>query len=145
MDPTSAFALACGVVQVVQASFGLLSLAKQLYQRGSMDSIEQLRSQIPNFKGLLSTLSTERQSHTVNSADRQEFDDLGALAKSCDDTAQELLEELQKLDISEPHKLIQALTISAKSVIKFNKIQKIKEKMEGYQKILNTHILVALW
>ena len=81
----------------------------------------------------------------MNSADGQDFDDLEALARSCNDTAQEIMNELQKLNMSEPHKLVEALAISAKTVVRSNKIQKLKEEMKGYQEILNTHILVALW
>ena len=80
MDPASAFALACGVLQVVQASFGLLSLAKQLYRKGSVDSLEQFKSRISHFENILSTMNRERESQPVNSADRQDFDDLEALA-----------------------------------------------------------------
>ncbi len=145
MDPASAFALACGVIQVVQASFGLLSLAKQLYRKGSVDSVEQLKSQISQFENVLSTMNTKRESQPVDSADRQDFDDLGALAKNCNDTAQELINELHQLHVSEPHKIIQTLAISAKTVAKSKKIQKLKEEMKGYQEILNTRILVALW
>ena len=145
MDPASAFALACGVIQVVDASFGLLSLAKQLYGKGSIDSVEQLKSRILHFKKLLSTMNANRQSQPVNSADRQDFDELGALAKACNDTAQVLIEELEELNISEPHKFFKALTISARTVVKSNKIQKLEEEMKGYQDILNTRILVALW
>lgn len=145
MDPASAFALACGVVQVVQASFGLLSLAKQLYRKGSVESVEQLKSRVSHFQNLLSTMNAERESQPVNSADRQDFDGLGVLAKNCNDTAQELINELQKLNMSEPHKFIEALAISARTVVKSNKIQKLKEEMKGYQEILNTRILVALW
>lgn len=145
MDPASAFALACGVLQVVQASFGLLSLAKQLYRKGSVDSLEQFKSRISHFENILSTMNREQESQPVNSADRQDFDDLTALARSCNDTAQELISELQKLNMSEPHKLVEALAISAKTVVRSHKIQKLKEEMKGYQDILNTRILVALW
>ena len=145
MDPASAFALACGVVQVVQASFGLLSLAKQLYRKGSVDSIEQLKGQLSHFDNILSTMNKNRESRPVNSADRQDFDELGALARSCNDTAQELISELQKLNMSEPHKFVEALKKSAKTVVRSKKIQRLKEEMKGYQEILNTRILVALW
>ena len=108
MDPASAFALACGVIQVVQASFGLLSLAKQLYRKGSVDSLEQLKSRVSHFENILSTMNKNRESQPVDSADRQDFDDLEALARSCDDTAQEIMSELQKLNMSEQHKLVEA-------------------------------------
>lgn len=80
MDPASAFALACGVIQVVQASFGLLSVAKQLYRKGSIDSVEQLKGQISHFQTLLSSMNTKRQTLAENSAERQEMDELAVLA-----------------------------------------------------------------
>ena len=146
MEPASAFALACGVIQVVQASFELLSIAKSLYQKGSIDSIEQLKSQIWNFERLLSTLETPLPSQLplVDGADQQEFDELEMLVKGCNRTAQRLLKEIQKIEISKPHKLMEALAISAKTVLKSDTIQNLKGEIKGYQEILNTRILASL-
>lgn len=59
MDPASVFALACGIIQVVDFIAKLLSTANEYFHKGSTLRNDEFESQTASVRQLLSSLNTE--------------------------------------------------------------------------------------
>ena len=70
--------------------------------------------------------------------------DLLDLGSKCSSTAKELIAELEKLKVDERHRKRQSLNKSFKAILKKNSMEKIQKRLEGYQKLLDSRILVDL-
>ena len=71
-------------------------------------------------------------------------EDLLDLGSKCSSTAEELVAELEKLRVNGPHRKRQSLNKSLKAMLKGNHMEKIQKRLEGYQKLLDSKILVDL-
>lgn len=145
MDPASAFALACGVIQVIQASYGLINTTKQLHDRGSIEKSALLKDQISQTDRLLFDLDTGRAHAPSDEADQKEYGELLDLAANCDNSAQELLKLLRHFDVSGPHKAWKSLKMSPEIMWRMSTIEKLREKMDTYRELLDSRILASLW
>ena len=70
--------------------------------------------------------------------------DLLDLGSKCSSTAKELVAELEKLKVDERHRKRQSLNKSFKAILKKNSMEKIQKHLEGYQRLLDSRILVDL-
>ena len=145
MDPVSAFALACGVIQVVQASYGLVNVAKQLYRKGSLEQSALLKDHISQMKSLLTTMDSRRPFPSSDEAERQQYKELVTLVIKANGTAQELLKLLCRFEVSGSHMAWPALKKSPEIMWKMSKLDSLKKTMDGYRLLLDTRILATLW
>ena len=145
MEPVSAFALACGVIQVIQASYDLVNVAKELYRRGSLEQFVLLREQVSQMEDLVAIMNSRRSSTSFDQAEQQQHEELVTLVDKANGTAQELLKLLSKLEPSGSKNAWQALKKSPEVTWKMSSIQSLTKTMDSYRVLLDTRILVNLW
>ena len=147
MDPLTAFSLACGVIQVVDFSMKLLSKSREIYKNGSLVENKEIESMAKYLTNLRTDLNLSITIPSPGDTPQRLFDDeneLKDLAIKCSETSQELIAELHSLQIQGPHRKRQALTRSLKVILKKDAIEDIQKKLDQYQKILDTRVLVNL-
>ena len=144
LDPGSALSLACNIIQIVDFSLKAVSKFRELYDDGVSSENRELEDMAVHLKGLRAKLvtvdPTTRQSRHVYFDDKE----LQALAEECCATADELTAELDTLKVSGPHKRRQAVRKLFRSIRRKSVVRGIQVKLDGYQKVLDTRILVDL-
>lgn len=142
MDPVSAFSLACGIVQVVDFSLKISSSCRKLYKEGTLSENNVIEGWAENLTELcagLNRLVTEEDDVDTPPANEQE---LLRLAKKCSSTARDLINELKGLKVGGPHKKREAFKKSFRAFRRKDVIEEIQKRLDSYQKILDTRILV---
>ena len=142
MDPVSAFSLACGVIQVVDFSLKISSTCRKLYKKGSVSENDEIQGWAENLTKLCDELNppvTDGIPVDTLSANEQE---LLNLAASCSSTAHNLINELDGLKVSGPRKKREAFKQGFRSIWKKDVIEEVQKRLDSYQKILDTRILV---
>ncbi|KAM0801883.1 hypothetical protein BDR22DRAFT_790751, partial [Usnea florida] len=144
LDPGSALSLACNIIQIVDFSLKAVSKLRELYHDGASSEnreLEDMAVRLKSLRGKLVTVGpTTGQSRDVYVDDRE----LQALAHECCKTADELTAELDTLKVSGAHKRRQAVRKLFRSIRRKSVIKEIQVKLDGYQKVLDTRILVNL-
>ena len=143
LDPMSALGLACNIIQIVDFSLKAVSKFRELYNDGASSENREIEDMALRLKSLRTNLvtvdPTTRQSRPV-------FDDkeLQALADDCCKTADELTAELETLKVSDSHQRRKAVGKLFRSIQRKSVVKGIQRKLDGYQKVLDTRILVDL-
>ena len=127
-------------------SLKAISKTRELYKNGSLaehDHIETLAKYHESLLVRLRTASNDPPSQPIYKA----FDDGGMLAKiatECSATAADLLAELRSLQVQGSFQIVKAIRTSTKAIQKRGSIGNKQKKLEQYQTILNTQILISL-
>ena len=144
LDPMSALGLACNIIQIVDFSLEAVAKFRELYKDGASSENRELEDMTIRLKDLRADLNivspTTRESKPLFIDDKE----LEALADECCKTADELTAELDTLKISGPHKKRQAVPKFFRSIRRKSVVEGIQRKLDGYQKVLDTRILVNL-
>ena len=144
LDPMSALGLACNIIQIVDFSLEAVAKFRELCKDGASSGNRELEDMTVRLKGLRANLvtvdPTTRQSRPVFVDDKE----LQALAEECCETADELTAELDTLKTSGSHKKRQAVQKLYRSIRRKSVVEGIQKKLDGYQKVLDTRILVNL-
>ena len=144
LDPMSAFGLACDIIQIVDFSLKAVAKFREFYNDGASSENRELEDTTVRLKGLRANLvtvdPTTRQSRPAFVDDRE----LQALADECCTTAEELTAELDSFKVRDPHKKRQAVQRFYRSIRRKSAVEGIQRKLDGYQKVLDTRILVNL-
>ena len=135
MDPTVAFGLVCGIIQVIDFSTKVVKKCHELYRDGASSENKEAEEMANHLTDLRAKLDF---------SDESVGKDLLDLGSKCSSTAQELVAELEKLRINGPHRKRQSLNKSFKAMLKKKDMEKIQKRLEGYQKLLDSRILVDL-
>ena len=135
MDPTVAFSLVCGIIQIIDYSTKVVRKCHELYRDGVSSENKEAEEMANHLTDLCAKL---------DSKDENVGKDLLDLGSKCSSTAQELVAELEKLRINGPHRKRQSLNKSFKAMLKRNDMEKIQKRLEGYEKLLDSRILVDL-
>lgn len=135
MDPTVASSLVCGINQVIDFSTKVVKKCHELYRDGVSSENEEAEEMANHLTDLRAKLDLPDES-----VDK----DLLDLGSKCSSTAKELIAELEKLKVDERHRKRQSLNKSLKAFLKKNSMEKIQKRLEGYQKLLDSRILVDL-
>ena len=70
--------------------------------------------------------------------------ELQDLCSKCSNTAQQLCTEVQKLKVNGPHRKREAVVKTVKAMWKKGAIEDLQKQLDGYQKLLDSNILVDL-
>ena len=146
MDPVSAFAIACGVLQVVEVGVGAAKAYNEIPENKNAltSEMEHLRMKTQGIRDLSSQLVSRYQS--INSSQAQldqEKVQLLRIAKDCNEVARNLCDRLDKLSLP---------GASKRQVLKqWWRIQQHKEevhndrtRLERLGKLLDTQMLVKI-
>ena len=140
----SALGLACNIIQIVDFSLEAVTKFRELYNDGSSSENRELEDITIRLKGLRANLvtvdPTTGQSRPVFVDDKE----LQDLADECCKTADGLTAELDSLKVSGSHKWRQAAWKLFRSIRRKFLVKRIQMKLDGYQKVLDTRILVSL-
>ena len=142
MDPVTAFGLAAGVLQVVDLSFKVLSKCREIYTEGSLAE-NRSTEEITKYLGE----TTDRLKTAVQnapSARSQDSTDIIDISTKCSKTAEELLTELAKMRIEVGGGRRQAITKAFRATRRKKFIADSQQKLETYQRLLDTRILARL-
>ena len=142
MDPVTAFGLAAGVLQVVDLSFKALSKCRETYTDGSLAE-NRSTEEITKYLGE----TTDRLKVAVQnapSARSQDSTDIIDISTKCSKTAEELLTELAKLRIEAGGGRRQAVAKGIRALRRKKFIADSQQKLETYQRLLDTRILARL-
>ena len=144
MDPLAALNLASIVVQLVD--FGIQTAAKgrQIYKDGATIEQQDYMTTMQELSTLSESLQKSIQG-TAQTALTREDEELRVLALKCHDQTGELHSELLKLSITEEGRVRSVLSKTIKSTIRSGKINDIRNKLLGIQKVLDSKILVRLY
>ena len=144
LDPMSALGFACNIIQIVDFSLEAVAKFRELYKDGASSENRDLEDMALRLKSLRVSLVTvhpiTRQSRPVFVDDKE----IQALADECCKTADELTAELDTLKISGPNNRRQAVQKFYRSIRRKSVVEGIQRKLDGYQKLLDTRILVNL-
>ena len=142
MDPVTAFGLAAGVLQVVDLSFKALSKCREIYTEGSLAE-NRSPEEITKYLGE----TTDRLKTAVQnapSARSQDSTDIIDISTKCSKTAEELLTELAKMRIESGGGRRQAIAKGIRAMRRKKFIADSQQKLETYQRLLDTRILARL-
>ena len=135
MDPITTFSLVCGVVQIVDTSMEVAKKCRELYKHGASSEDREIEIMASRLTDLYGNLDLRAQDTPGGIQD---------LCSNCANTAQQLCTEVQKLKVYGPHRKREAVVKTVKAVWKKSAIEDIQEKLDGYQKVLDSNILVDL-
>ena len=142
MDPVTAFGLAAGILQVVDISFKALSKCQEIYRDGSL---AENRSTEEITKLLSDTTNRLKISvQDAPSANSQDYTDIKDISEKCSKTAEDLLAELAKARLELGGGRRQAIVKGIRALRRKKFVADSQEKLETYQRVLNTRILVRL-
>ena len=144
LDPMSALGLACNIIQIVDFSLEAVAKFRELCKDGASSGNRELEDMTVRLKDIRANLvtvnPTTRRSRPVFVDDKE----LQALAEECCKTADELTAELDTLKISGPNKRRQAVPKFFRSIRRKSVVEAIQRRLDSYQKVLDTRILVNL-
>ncbi len=135
MDPFTAFSLVCGIVQLVDFSTEVVEKCRELYKDGASSENKDLEKMATQLTGLCTNLDLTTQEDT---------EELLHLGSKCSQTAQELVTALQKLKVGGPQRKRQVVGKAFKAIGMKSALNDIQKRLGGYQKLLDSRILVDL-
>ena len=144
MDPCTAFSLACGVIQIVDFSAKAVVMCKEVHAYGSLLKNQDLEEITKHLIDLQNDLSLPSNAQNLGSSQLPDDRGLEELAEKCSMTAQKLIMKLQALKVEGQHKRRQAIKKILKAFWEKGEIEDIQKRLDGYQRTLNTRILVNL-
>ena len=142
MDLVTAFGLAAGILQVVDISFKALSKCQEIYRDGSL---AENRSTEEVTKLLSETTNRLKVSvQDAPSANSRDYTDIKDISEQCSKTAEDLLAELAKARLELGGGRRQAIVKGIRALRRKRFVADSQEKLETYQRVLDTRILVRL-
>ncbi|KAL8808792.1 MAG: hypothetical protein Q9200_004023 [Gallowayella weberi] len=142
MESLAAFSLAAAVIQVVDFSTRVLKQCRELHKSGSLaehrDSSEVADELVKATTSLKRSLASQPGKPVS-----QDISDILDLSVKCSSNADDLLAELSKLKI-EPGGWRKVSKKYLQAVKRKQWLKEKQEKMERFEKVLNTRILVRL-
>ena len=135
MDPTAAFGLVCGIIQVIDFSTKVVKKCHELYRDGVLPEHKEAEEMASHLTDLRAKLDV---------SDGIVGKDLLDLGSKCSSTAQELVTELEKMKVDGPHRKRQVVRKTLKIMLKGSPIDRIQKRLDEYQQHLDSKILVDL-
>ena len=142
MEALAAFGAACNVLQVIDFSLTAIKLCKQFYEHGaSIDNLDlERRSQLiaEISKDLLDAQTK------LGPATTKKDSQLHCVVRDCLETTIDLQSELAKLKKGAADGVMAVFLKHFNTVCRRKAVEKIERKMEKYQDILHTGVLVHM-
>ncbi|ERF74585.1 hypothetical protein EPUS_00715 [Endocarpon pusillum Z07020] len=142
MEGVAAFALACNVVQVVELSIEVAGIIQQTYSRGRSDDNATTQDISERLNTLSQTLNQSLTADARHGSPTIAELQLQQIAPECSKIALELGRELDLFKTRSGKR--NALRKGIRAMMKKGHIEKQKAKLQDYERILNTGLLVNL-
>jgi hypothetical protein len=144
MEAIAAFSVACNVIQVVDFGLRTVSKCREIYNQGTAIDHQDLDNTSKHLAEINEKLSTSIQNALTNKPLSKDEYELQELAFKCTRTASDLRDELDKLKIFGRRGKRAVLAKAWKSIRRNDTINKIKERLSDYERVLNTRLLLRL-
>ncbi|MDI1486102.1 MAG: hypothetical protein OHK93_004292 [Ramalina farinacea] len=142
MDPVTAFSLACGVIQVVSFSKDLVQMCSALYKQGSLTEHADIVSRAQHLRSLHLKLEDQSRIKEVSAVLQPIDNELLELAQKCSQTAQKLIDEIDKLKAPRRRNTV---VIAVKIAFHHQGVlDKLQAQMDGHRRTLDTHVMIDL-
>lgn len=143
MEAMAALGLACNVMQLIDFSGEVISVARHAYQAGSVEDdlsdkatrLADLSAAVNGFLGSASNPVTTAQK------------DLQEVARKCYHTSLELQDEIKSLcpPAGGRRSVMRAVGASLKTVVRKNRLKKLSDNMLHWQKVMDSGLLLRIW
>lgn len=140
MDPVSAFALACNVLQIVELSLKAAQKCKEIYRTGSLSEYDEIEKLTTNLR----SANTDVESHISKTNLSPTDVRIKKLAIEANDNATALIVIFSQLKLIGKQNAGRALLQAIKTLSKRKPIEKLVQKLEKQDKALNSVILKDL-
>ena len=145
MDPITGVGLAASVIQLLTFGIDAVKTCREVYQKGSVSDYNNLDYTTNHLAGLTSSLQQSLHSSGTRSRTLTgEEADLVDLARKCEECANKLKKELDKLQTQPRASTLKAARLAARAIWKKSTIDKINQQLQTYQSILETSLLSRL-
>lgn len=132
-------------MQVVMFSVATIKACRQVYQQGSLSEYNNIGNRINHLINVTSSLRQTLQSPSAQSlALTKEDSDLVDLARKCQNCANQLQNELRKLQTQPRASTLDAARRTARAIWKKNTIEGIYKELQAYQLTLEALLLFRL-
>ena len=135
MESLAAFSLVCGIIQVVDFSTKVAKRCHELYKHGATSENREIEEMAKHLTDLCNNLDLK---------DQGGVDDILELGLKCSSTAQTLIGKLERLKVDGPHRKRRAIWDGLENHMKRKGIDDIQKRLDEYQKLLDSTILVDL-
>lgn len=142
MDPITAFSLVASILQVIDVSFKAVSKCREIYKDGSLAENQSTAEITKYLDETTCRLKTSLQNAPC--ANSQASTDIIDISTKCSKTAAELLAELEKMRFESGGGRRQAIVKGIRALRRNKFVADSQEKLETYQRVLDTRILVGL-
>lgn len=142
LEPLAALGLACNILQLVEVGCKTIKLAKDIYQSSS----PAVNQALQDHAALLNTISGEvkaaQRPANPSRIDRQ----LLTTADKCFTAARDLQEEVHfLLSNAKQNQLAATLKVVAKTTWRRRRLNRLKESLEGAEKMMRETLLAQIW
>jgi hypothetical protein len=144
MEAIAALALACNVIQVVDFALKTASKCQEIYNEGRTIEHQDLDYTSKHLAEISEKLNESIQNAQTNKPLTKDDHELQDLALKCVESARNLRDELDKLTIPGRKRKRAAVTKVFMSIRRNDDINKIEERLRGYERVLNTRLLSRL-
>lgn len=142
MDPVTAFGLVASILQVIDVSFKAVSKCREIYKDGSLAENRSTAEITKYLDETTCRLKTSLQNAPC--ANSQADTDIIDISTKCSKTAAGLLAELEKMRVEPGGGRRQAIVKGIHALRRKKFVADSQEKLETYQRVLDTRILVGL-
>jgi lambda repressor-like predicted transcriptional regulator len=133
MASLAAFGLACNVFQVIDFALTTITLCKQVYDRGTLDKVQQLQDEVVIFKTSDKQLRYDR--NQMPQSQTEEDKTLRTVATACIRISTDLEAELERFQSKASHSIASSIKVTIK-LIWPNKLDKLKKQLAEQRRIL---------
>ena len=143
MDPLTVLGLVSNIVQLVDAGISAVKVCREIYRCGATSEHLRITETSDQLQQCYSSLSDSlKPSQTLSHL--QSGTDLNSLVTKCCQTARILHNELKSLQNSQGGGRRVAFSKFILSRRKAGEIRKLQNELDGYQKTLDTRVLVDI-
>ena len=142
MDPLTVIGIVANVVQLLDAGSNAINLCHQIYKAGVSADDSQMIATSEQLHKCYSALSNSISGNGISDPKILKGGTLNSFAVQCCETAKELHAELDSLRRPAGRGLHKTLFTAARRGLKSGKIDRLKKRLDEYQKVLDTEILV---
>jgi hypothetical protein len=142
MEPLTALAVACNVMELISFGLEVATTARKIHRTGSISS--ELSDGSAHLSQLSSVLLTSIKCSAtpVTAAQKQ----LQEIALRCHGASLELWDEIRKLCPPDgEHSLVRAVQASLKTVTRKNRIKALEDSMRHWQAVMDSGLLLRVW
>ena len=143
MDPVTGIGLTASVIQLVTFSLHAAQTIRELRQRGSVSSYDNVEYTANHLSNLIGSLQRPLQGSSTQSLSKDEKD-LIDLGRRCQECAQKLQRELRKLKTGSRPSALSITRKAARAIWGRFKIEEISKQLESFQSTLETSLLHRL-